>query len=139
MNNPWELRKAKVLLWFWLNFHPAEAQRGAEYGLIWSDGDHFDPDMSIVNDREYVIGACSHHEAYVDADPTKWHDVNIAVKLWLKGMSDKNCHLTISWLKNVKGKPIERWHSMYTLSESPQFEGLVEILKLRKILNGDTD
>jgi hypothetical protein len=132
----WHTRKAKVLLWYWLNFHPAETRHGG-VGVTGVDGDCFDPDMSVIDGATNVIGAVSTGECYVDGDSTNWQDINIAVTMWLKVLGDKKRHLTISWLREMKGKPIEAWHFKYSLSESPLWDALIVAFQLRRLLNGD--
>jgi hypothetical protein len=132
----WDARKAKALLWYWLNFHPAETSHDTEQGFIGLDGEMFEPDMNVY-DRDNVVASASHHEAFIDKDSTNWHDVNRAVTDWFGGLRPERKESTFKWLEEVKGKPLDRWQPKYTQAESPHWDSLVKAFKLRRILNGE--
>lgn len=138
----WYIRKAKALLWYWLNFHPAETfhtspLEALEEGYSQDPSFYSEQDLIVKNSREFVIGSCSSERFYIVLDRDSWHDVNKAVERWLCRMTHDKYLATVDWLKEVKGKPLASWHSKYTLAESPSFEGLVDALRHRRILNGD--
>jgi hypothetical protein len=138
----WDARKAKALLWFWLNFHPAETYHTSPLEIL-EDGYSDDPsfyseqDMLVQAENGFSIGSISAERFFVNVNTDHWHDVNRAVTDWFGGLRPERKESTFRWLEEVKGKPLDRWQPKYTQAESPHWDSLVKAFKFRRILNGE--
>jgi hypothetical protein len=128
--HPNYVRKAKVLVWFWLNNHPAEVAYPSSWELCPQDSlgqdDNFDYDMLIQAKNNWTIGRGQSERLFAHVDPDQWHDVNKAITGWFGTLPARYQVHVLEYFRAVKGKPLDRWHSKYIGLEAPGWNQLVE-------------
>ncbi|MHA2069440.1 MAG: hypothetical protein ACXAEN_25590 [Candidatus Thorarchaeota archaeon] len=131
--HPSLIRKAKALVWYWLNRHPAEVvfsesptEMGSyefTYGTLELDMNH---DMLIQGRTHYNIGTGRSEGVAKYRDPDRWQDISGVITRWYEGLIKCDQWMVYKWLKKVKGEPIDRWAKKYTGLPAPDWSGLIE-------------
>lgn len=139
-HSPWAVRKVKALLWYWLNFHPAETSMSSplgkqEYGMSPEQDFYNLTDASICKEDGWIIGYGSSSEYYVLRSDLEWYDINRCVKLWFLEMDEGQRSTTVNWLTTIKGEPLGKWHTMYHPKAHPiPWRCLVDCIFERNII-----
>lgn len=129
---PKRLQLSKVLLWYWLNFHPAEVGV-SNISYEAPDDNRLDiseADMLVLSDRGYPIASCFSDYFSAFITPLTWFDINKAVHSWLEG--EEGGIEAVNWLAKVKGKPLATWKR---LQGAPNYHTLCELLLNREIID----
>jgi len=127
--HPNDIRKAKALVWYWLNNHPAEIYHspteGQEQGFV---EDNLPYDMIVQNARKgsMAVGNCVSDRLYTYVDPDRWHGINMVIFGWYADLWDTERKFAFDYLKAVKGEPIDRWKYKYTRLPAPDWKTLVQ-------------
>lgn len=128
--HPQDIRKVKALVWFWLNRHPAEiafvspTELGStEFGEL---GEEMAKDMLIQASNNWNIGEGASARIMCFQDPDRWHDINKVVFEWVAGLGKGKVFPVISYLRAVKGEPIDRWKGKNFGLPAPDWSDLVE-------------